>query len=67
MSSSVAVLSSQSELNQDTFSDRDQFSLEQQQVFGSSEPIFRFSNLANDAKSLLHANRDHLLTRDRNL
>ena len=30
----VAVFSSQSKLNQDTFSDRDQFSLNHQQVFG---------------------------------
>ena len=32
------------------------------QVFGSNEPIFRFSDPANVAKSLLAGNRDHLLT-----
>ena len=37
----VAVFSNQSNLNQDTFSDRDQFSLEHQQVFGNSEPIMQ--------------------------
>ena len=52
-------------MNQDTFSDRDQFSLKHQQVFGSDEPIFRFSNPANFAKSLLDGNRDHLLTQAR--
>ena len=55
----VAVFSSQSKLNQDTFSD--QFSLKHQQVFGSSEPIFRFSDPANVAKSLLDGNRTHVL------
>ena len=48
-----------------TFSDRDQCSLKHQQVFGSNEPIFRFSNPANVAKSLLDGNRDHLLTQAR--
>ena len=55
----VAVFSSQSKLNQDTFSD--QFSLKYQQVFGSSELIFRFSNPASVAKSLLDGNRRHVI------
>ena len=36
-----------------------------QQVFGSNEPVIRFSNPANVAKSLLAGNRDHLLTQAR--
>ena len=36
-----SVFSSQSELNQDTFSDGDQFSLKHQQFFGSIEPNFQ--------------------------
>ena len=32
-----AVFSSQNRLNHDTFSDRDEFSLRHQQVFGSNE------------------------------
>ena len=61
----VAVLSSQNRVNQDTFSDRDEFSLRHQQVFGSNEPFIRFSYLANVAKSLLDRNRDHLLAEAR--
>ena len=49
----VAVLSSQSRLNRDTFSERNQLV---DVAFGSSEPM------ANVAKSLLDGNRDHLLT-----
>ena len=56
----VAVFSSQNRLNQDTFSDRDEFSLRHQQVLGSDEPFIRFCNPANVAKSLLDENRDHL-------
>ena len=37
------------------------FPLRHQQVFGSNEPFFRFSNLANVVKSLLDGNRDHML------
>ena len=61
----VAVFSSQNRLHQDTFSDRDEFSLRHQQVFVSSEPFIRFSNPANYAKSLLHGNRYHLLAEAR--
>ena len=43
----VTVFSSQSKLNQYTFSNRDRFSLKHQQFFGSNEPIFRFSDLAD--------------------
>ena len=57
----VASFSSQNRLNQETFSEREDFSLRHQQVLGSNEPFFRFSNLANVAKSLLDGNRDHLL------
>ena len=57
----VAVFSSQSRLNQDTLSDRDEFSFTHQQVFGSNELFIRFSNPANVVKSLLDGNRDHLL------
>ena len=52
-------------LNQDTFSDRDAFSLRHQQVFGSKELFIRFSNPANVAQSLLDGNRDHLLAEAR--
>ena len=51
----VAVISSQSKLNQETFSD--QFSLKHQQVFGSNKPMLGFSNPANVVKSLLDGNR----------
>ena len=54
------IFSSQSRLNQATFSDGDDFSLRHQQVFGSNEPFIRFSNPANEATSLLDGNRDHL-------
>ena len=55
------MFSSQKRLNQDTFSDRDEFSLRHQLVFGSNEPFIRFSNRANVARSLLDGNRDYLL------
>ena len=61
----VAVFSSLNWLNQDTFSDGDEFSYRHQQVFGSDEPFIRFSNPANVAKSLLDGNRDHLLAEAR--
>ena len=61
----VAVFSSQNRLNQDTFSDRDEFSLRHQRFFGSNEPFIRFSNPANLAKSLLDGNRNHLLAEAR--
>ena len=61
----VAVFSSQSMLNLDTFPDEDQFSLKHQQFFGSSEPFFRFSNPANVTNSLFDGNRDHLLAEAR--
>ena len=48
-------------MNQETFPDREDFPLRHQQVFGSNEPFFRFSNLINVAKSLLDGNRDHML------
>ena len=43
------------------FSDREDFSLRHQQVFGSNEPFFRFSHPENSAKSLLEDHRDHML------
>ena len=55
----------QNRLKQDTFSNRDEFSRRHQQVFGSNEPLIRFSNPANVAKSLLDGNRDHLLAEAR--
>ena len=58
----VAVFSSQSGLNQDTFSEREQLV---DVVFVSNEPIFRFSNPTNVSISLLDGNRDHLLTQAR--
>ena len=54
-----------SQLNQDTFSDRDEFSLRHEQVFESNVPFIRFSNPANVAKSLLDGKRDHLLAEAR--
>ena len=61
----VALFSSQNRLNQDTFSDREDLSLRLQQVFGSNEHFFRFSNPANVAKYLLDGNRDHLVAEAR--
>ena len=64
----VAVLSSQSKLNQDTVSDRDQFlsKLVDQPLFGSSvHSVFQFANLANVGKSLLNGNKDHLFIQAR--
>ena len=52
-------------LNQETFSDREDFPFRHQQVLGSNEPFFRFSFHANVAKSLLDGNRDHLLAETR--
>ena len=52
-------------MNEETFSDREDFPLRHQQVFGSNEPFFRFSNPVNAAKSLLDGNRDHLLAEAR--
>ena len=46
----VAVFPSQNRLNQDTFSDRDEFSFTHQQVFGNNELFIRFSNQANVAE-----------------
>ena len=61
----VAVFSSQSRLNQDTLSGREDFPLRHQQVVGSNEPFFRFSNQVNAAKSLLDGNKDpNLLSRN---
>ena len=48
-------------MNQDTSSDREDFSSRHQQVFGNNEPFIRFSNPGNVAKSLL----DHLLAEAR--
>ena len=61
----VALFSSPNWLNQDTFFDRDDFSLRHQRILGSNEPFIRFSNPANVAKSLLDGNRDHLLAEAR--
>ena len=58
----VAVFSSQSRLNQDTFPRETNLLM---LFFGSNEPIFRFSNPANVAKSLLDGNRDHLIPQAR--
>ena len=57
----VAVFSCQNGLNQDTFSEREQLV----EILGSNESIFRFSNLANVAKSLRGGNRDHSLPQAR--
>ena len=61
----VALFSSQHRLKQDTFSDRDDFSLRHQKVFGRNKLFIRFSNPANVAKSLLDGNRDHFLAEAR--
>ena len=53
----VALFSHQSRLNQDAISERER---EQPiDVLGSNETIFRLSNPANVARSLLDGNRDH--------
>ena len=59
------AFSSKNRLNQETFSDRDDFPIRHQQFFGSDEPFVRFSNLANATKSLLDGNRDHFLNQTR--
>ena len=61
----VALFSSKSRLNQETFSDREDLPLRHPQVFGSNEPFFRFSNSPNVAKPLLDGNGDHLLAEAR--
>ena len=61
----VALFSSTNRLNQDTFSDREDFPSRHQLVFGSNDPFFRCSNPANVAKSLLDGNRAHLLAEAR--
>ena len=61
----VALFSRPNKLNQETFSDREDFSLRHQQVFGNNKLFFRFSNPANVAKSLLDGNRDDLLAEAR--
>ena len=53
----VALFSSHNRLNQETFSDREEFSLRHQHVFGSNESFFTFSNRTNVAKSLLDGNK----------
>ena len=65
----VAVFSSQSRLNQDTFADRDQFSLKHEQVFGSNEPIFRFSLTRQMLRNLflMETEISCLLKRDLNI
>ena len=57
----VALFSHQSRMNQDAFSEREQ----PVDVLESTESMFRNSNTANVAKSLLDGNRDHLLTQAR--
>ena len=52
-------------MNQEKFSDREGFPSRHQQVFGSNEPFFRFSNPANVSKSPLNGNRDHLFAEAR--
>ena len=56
------MFSHQRRLSQDSF-------FESQQpvdvIFGSKDSVFRNSNPANAAKSLLDGNRDHLLTQTR--
>ena len=61
----VAVFSSQNRLNHETFFDTEDFPSRHQQVFGSNESFFRFSNPAHVAKSHLGGNRDHLPTQAR--
>ena len=57
--------SSSKRLNHDTFSDGQDFPLRHQQVFRSNEPLIRFSNPANVAKSLLDGHRDHMFAEAR--
>ena len=61
----VALFSSKNRLNQETFSDRENFPLGHQEVFGINEPFCRFSNPVTSPKSLLDGNRDHLLSQAR--
>ena len=57
----VVSFSSKNRSNQETFSDREDFSLRHHQVSVNNEPLFRFSNPVQSAKSLLVGNRHHLL------
>ena len=57
----VALFSSKNGLNQEAFSDRKDGPFTHQQVFGSNELFFIFSNSANVTKSVLDGNGDHLL------
>ena len=61
----VALFSGKNRLNQETFSDREDFLVRHRQFFGSNGPFFRFSNLVNVAKSLLDGNGDHMLAEAR--
>ena len=61
----VALFSSRNRSSQETFSGREDFSSEHQQVFGSNEPFFGFSKPENSAKSLPDYNRDHTLAEAR--
>ena len=47
--------------NQETFSDREDFSKGLQQVLGNNEPLFRLSHPENSVQSLLEGHRDHML------
>ena len=57
----VALFSSKNRSNQETFSEREDFSSGHQQFLGNSEPLFRLSNPVNSAKCVLDGSRDHIL------
>ena len=54
----------QNRLNQEMFSDREDFSSEHQQVLETmNRPSFRFSHPENSVKSLLEGHRDHMFAK----
>ena len=57
----VALLSSERKSSQETFSDREEFSSEHQQVLGNNDFLFRFSDPENSIKSSFEEHKDHML------
>ena len=54
------LFSIKNRLNQETFSDREDFSSRHQQILGNNEPLFRFSNPETSVKAVFEGHRDHM-------
>ena len=57
----VALFSSKRKSSQETFSDREEFSSEHQQVLGNNEPLFRFSIPEKSMKSFFEEHQHYVL------